>query len=459
MVARTESLRARLWLSGLVGTMAASVAVAALLGAAFERSVLGHFDRRLADELLTLAGLVTSDAGGVARMRGEPLDTRYARALSGHYWWVETAGQDYRSRSLWDSDLALSVDSGATGRLHFQSMTGPLSQSLRVASQEIRLPNVLQPVTIGVAGDATATLAEIARFRWMAGIAGALVAAALLLVFLVQVAFGLRPLREITQTLEALRNGQAHEVETDRFPGEIRPLAEELNAVLAHNERMVARARAGVGDLAHALKTPLSVLLASAQRGDSALPATVDNQVRRMRQDIDRHLAISVPADRQSRTNLAVVVDSLVRMLSSVYADRGIRFQGEVNPSLEFHGGHADLEDMLGNLLDNACKWAHGRVSIVADVAGDLLRLSVLDDGPGIPGSEKDAALRRGQRLDESTPGSGLGLSIVVALAESYGGRLILETPDRGGLSATLELPGALAPPDRRVPKRHRFID
>ncbi len=440
---KSRSLRTRLVLSGLAGMLLSAVVVAALLGAAFERSVLAAFDRRLADDLLTVAGLVTADGRDRVRMRGEPLDSRYARALSGHYWRVSADGQAFRSTSLWDSDLpqpAMPVV-GQVG-IAYVNGPGPLDQTLRIASREIDVPGVAAPVRISVASDVGETLADVARFRVMAGVAGALVAAALLAALLAQATFGLRPLREITQALEALRSGRARKLQSARFPREIRPLADELNAVLEHNDRMVERARTGAGDLAHALKTPLSVMLAAADRGDANLGTIVADQVVRIRENVDRHLAVSVPADRQSRTRLTDVVQAVVAMLSSVHGDRSLVFDVDLAPELEFHGSRADLEDMLGNLLDNACKWARRTVRVSATLDGGELAVAVSDDGPGVPEAALSTILQRGKRLDEATPGSGLGLAIVSALADSYGGRLELSPAGESGLRATLVLPG-----------------
>jgi signal transduction histidine kinase len=445
MAGETGSLRSRLLWSGVAGIVLAAVAVAAILGAAFERALLGSFDRRLTDDLLTVAGQVTADGGDEARMRGEPLDTRYARVFSGHYWVVNSAGREFHSRSLWDATLPAARESAVeTGATAFATISGPLGQTLRMASRSIRLPGVASTVSLRVASDVSATLSDIARFRLMAGLAGALVAAALLLVLVLQAAYGLRPLGEIAQALGALRSGKARKLDADRFPREIRPLADELNAVLVHHQRMVERARTGAGDLAHALKTPLSVMLAAAERGDPELARVVDEQVLRIRHDVDRHLAVSTPADRQSRTKVAEVTASLVSLLSAVYVERRIVFKVEADDALVFRGDRADLEDMLGNILDNASKWAREQVAVTVGLYDDQLLISVTDDGPGIPGSDFDVVLRRGTRLDQGTPGSGLGLSIAAALATSYGGELSLRRAEPTGLLAVLRLPGAI---------------
>jgi signal transduction histidine kinase len=446
MARGTASLRSRLLVSGLLGMLVAAVAVAAMLGAAFERSVMGALDRRLTDDMYTIAGQVAADGDGRARLRQEPPDARYARVFSGHYWVVQQADREFRSRSLWDAGFpanAWPADAAPTRR-QFVDFAGPLGQSLRAATQVLDVPGVDGPVRIIVASDIDETLAEIASFRLKAGIAGACVAAALLLLLAAQASYVLRPLGQITEALRSLQNGESRRLEVERFPREIRPLAAELDAVLGHHRRMVERARAGAADLAHALKTPLSVMLAAAGRPDATLGTVVGEQVARMQRDIDRHLAVATPADHRSRTAVGEVVDALIRLLSGIHAERGLEFEIDVPDGDVFRGNRPDLEDMLGNLMDNACKWAQARVLVQANMEGEQLAIAVSDDGPGIAEADLGEVGKRGVRLDEQTPGSGHGLSIVSALAESYGGELVLERASPSGLRAELLLPGSV---------------
>lgn len=442
-----DSLRARLVLSGVVAVLLAAGAVAAVLGTAFERAVVDAFERRLIDDLAMLAGLVTADTDGAARLRSEPLDTRYANALSGHYWVARHGSQLFRSRSLWDADLSIAPDEGALAAgqtATFRNIDGPLDQTLRTASQAVTIAGVDGPVYLLVASDVGGTLNAIVRFQILAALAGAIVAAALVLVLFVQTSYGLRPLRRIREALETFQRGESQQLDGQFFPAEIRPLAEELNSLLLHHERMVARARTGAGDLAHALKTPLSVLLAAAERDDTNITSLVAEQVQRMRTSIDRHLSVTTPVDSQSRADVAAVALSLQRMFAQVYRDRDLEFELRFDAGLRFHGSEDDLEDMLGNLLDNACKWAHRNVGVQAAMRDTgMLCIVVTDDGPGIAGDDIDGALARGARLDEKVPGSGLGLSIVATLAASYGGEFRLERLQDAGLRATLQLPGS----------------
>jgi signal transduction histidine kinase len=349
---------------------------------------------------------------------------------------------------LWDASLTLPQPGPPRAddrKIRFQDIPGPTGQTLRSAAQVIQIAGVRQPVQVLAASDVGSTRASVSRFRLMAGLAGALVAAGLMLVLFVQAAYGLRPLRHLARALELLRRGESRRLDADRFPREIRPLAEEHNALLAHHERMVERARGAAGDLAHGLKTPLSVLLAAAERGDPDLGAVVARQVARMKTGIDRQLALATVAGTRSRTPLGAVADDLGAMLSSAYAERRLVFHSTIDPRLRFHGSREDLEDMLGNLIDNACKWAHGRVGLGATLSGDTVTIAVEDDGPGIAEEELPHALERGVRLDERAPGHGLGLSIVSTLAASYGGTLTLQRCTPTGLRATLALPGSLA--------------
>ncbi|MEQ8990998.1 MAG: hypothetical protein RLO46_04125, partial [Pseudomonadales bacterium] len=240
---RIQSLRLRVVVSGLAGVLVSALTVALVLGAAFERALLDAFDRRLETDLLTVAGQVTSDGDRRARMRAEPLDSRYVRVFSGHYWMVSEPGRTYQSRSLWDGALTVPAPEPGAG-IQFRSTDGPLGQQLRSASQVLRVGGVTEPVVVTVASEVAGTLADIRRFRLLAGLAGAAVAAALLLLILVQARYALGPpLRRITDELELLRRGALSRLDTATLPSEIRPLADELNALLDHQGRMLARAR------------------------------------------------------------------------------------------------------------------------------------------------------------------------------------------------------------------------
>jgi signal transduction histidine kinase len=263
-----------------------------------------------------------------------------------------------------------------------------------------------------------------------------------------QVRFGLAPLRAMRQNLAQIRSGEAERLDGDQ-PEEIRPLQKELNALIQSNREIVDRARTHVGNLAHALKTPLSVISNEARTQEGPLASKVVEQAEIMRTHITHHLDRARVAGRSSVigdiTDVDQALQALKRTLDRLYEERGLDVGVTSIPGLKFQGEKQDFEEMVGNLLDNACKWAGSRVK--AEVrrtdGGKRFRVIVDDDGPGLTEAERAKVVKRGQRLDESKPGSGLGLSIVAELAHLYKGRFELEASPEGGLRATLELPAA----------------
>lgn len=261
---------------------------------------------------------------------------------------------------------------------------------------------------------------------------------------------GLNPFRHLRETLAAVRKGEQARV-TGPYPTEIRPLIDELNGLLESREASIRRALGTAGDLAHGLKTPLALLTQEADRlrtaGDHASADAIAQQVERMARQVDYHLAraraASSGAAGTTRTDLAVAVEGLVRTLRTLHAAKSLEFQMELAPDLAARVQREDLDEILGNLLDNACKWAAGRVRLEAARSGNALVVTVDDDGPGLPDDLRVAVLERGVRADEAAPGSGLGLAIVRDLAELYGGSIALEASPIGGLRARLTLPAA----------------
>ena len=434
-----RSLRLRLLVSGAVGVLLASFAVAWWLGQAFTEASERAFDRDLADELQTLIVLgEVNDRGGFV-LQSEPEDQHYAQLYSGHYWRVVAGDRQFQSRSLWDGSLNVVLPQEA-GRPSVREVQGPRDETLRVLVQAVRYPGSKAPVVFLVAADRAELSAEAADFRLLAGGAVAVVAVTLLLLLALQVGFALRPLNRLADTAARVRRGEAASFPTAGLPSEVAPLANHLNELLEHHDRSVQRARTAAQDLAHALKTPLTVLSLEAQRPDAGLPAQVLAQVANMRASVDRHLGRGVAADARSRTPVAPVVDALLALMQRVHRERGVVFERVPGEDTVFAGSREDLEEMLGNLLDNAGKWAESRVAVRIVPAGQRLRIEVGDDGPGLPADALQAVTTRGVRLDERKPGSGLGLAIVQDVSEGYGGRLTLQSGSPG-LLAILELP------------------
>jgi signal transduction histidine kinase len=306
---------------------------------------------------------------------------------------------------------------------------------------------------VSVAGDDTEIFDETRSFDYYLGGTFTALGIVLLLTTVFQVRFGLAPLKRISESIADIRSGRAERLEGE-FPVEIAPLARETNALIDANREIVERARTHVGNLAHAIKTPLSVIVneAGAHPADP-FAAKVMEQADVMRDQVAHHLERARIAARVSVvatvTEVAPAIEALRRTMEKIHRGRGIVVEAEADPSAKFRGERQDLEEMVGNLVDNACKWAASRVFIEVLVeaphqasAGPRLHIIVDDDGRGLSEAERTQVSRRGQRLDESKPGSGLGLSIVTELAALYGGSLSLGRAPTGGLRAELVLPG-----------------
>jgi signal transduction histidine kinase len=378
--------------------------------------------------------------------------------LSGWYWQItrtDTDKPDVRaSRSLWDKKLPKLDERGielSAAGIRVAYVDGPEGQSLRMVERPVDL-GADGKFLVGVAGDASEIFDETRSFDYYLGSTFTALGIVLLLTTIFQVRFGLAPLKRISESIADIRSGRAERLEGE-FPVEIAPLARETNALIDANREIVERARTHVGNLAHAIKTPLSVIVNEATaHGNDLFARKVLEQTDVMRDQVAHHLERARIAARVSTvgtvTEVAPSIEALQRTMEKIHRDRGIVIEVKADRNAKFRGERQDLEEMAGNLVDNACKWASSRVfiEVLAGPAepglGPTLRLIVDDDGRGLSAAERAQVSRRGQRLDESKPGSGLGLSIVVDLAALYGGNLSLGNAPIGGLRAELTLPG-----------------
>lgn len=456
---RIGTLTTRLVAVAVVWIVAALVAGGFLLAALFQAHVERGFDRRLDTLLEALVAVTDADTGaeGVIRVLGPQGDPRFDQPYSGLYWQInEGAKIRLASRSLWDKTLALK-DVPATANpegvaVRRYEAAGPREQRLRVIERDITLEEAGPVLRYAVAGDLAQVDAEFRPFLvtliWSLSVLGVGLVAAVL----IQVYIGLRPLDRLREALGKVRSGAADRLEGD-FPSEVQTLVDEANLLISHIGEVVERARTHVGNLAHALKTPLSVLANEADRTEGPLAEVVTRETRAMQERIGHHLARARTAATAGvlgqRAELTPALDGLGRTLRKMYEDKGLTIQitcpddGEKR-GLAFRGDAHDLEEMLGNLMENACKWAVAKVRISAVPTGSgRLRITVEDDGPGLKPDQRATVLARGQRLDESVPGSGLGLAIVSEIAGLYDGELSLGDAELGGLSATLDLPQA----------------
>lgn len=457
---RVSSLAFRLFLWATGWTVVILIVTGIVLSTLYRNAVERAFDRRLDVYLRTLVADVASPEEGNDKFPqsiGEPL---FDLPLSGWYWQVarldSAKPEVHSSRSLWDSNFPRLPDNGqsstSSGGYRQGYAQGPEEVRLRLAERTIDLGDDGRYL-ISVAGDASEIDNEMRSFDRVIGATFGALAIALLLTTALQVRFGLSPLKRISESLAAIRSGRAERLQ-GVFPVEIAPLARETNALIDANREIVERARTHVGNLAHALKTPLSVLVnEAAARADDPLAQKVREQTDIMRDQVARQLERARLAARSTVVGALIdvspVVTALARTMEKLHRDRDIAIAVDVPEQARFSGEQHDLEEMIGNLVDNACKWAQSRVAVevVADrFEGDgkpRVRIIVDDDGPGLSPSEREQVALRGRRLDESKPGSGLGLSIVVELAGLYGGVLTLGTAPIGGLRAELALPGA----------------
>jgi signal transduction histidine kinase len=452
---RANSLALRLFLSATTWTVIILFVTGLVLSTVYRQAVERAFDRRLGVYLRVLVADLAApeEAAGdkSPSTLGEPL---FELPLSGWYWQVtrlDPGKTDVRSsRSLWDGGLP-HLEGSTEGEASREGyVDGPEGQRLRLLERTIDLGDEIGRYLVAVAADATEISDEQRSFDRALAVTFSLLAIVLLLTHVFQVQFGLAPLKRISESLAAIRSGRAERLE-GKFPDEIAPLARETNALIEANKEIVERARTHVGNLAHALKTPLSVLVNEATaRKDDPLTGKVMEQAEIMRDQIARHLERARLAARStvlgSITDVEPVVSALVKTMEKIHHERAIAIDTRVEAGVRFRGERADLEEMIGNLVDNACKWADARVSVgvTRDGAGTQnLRVTVDDDGRGLSPAEREQVAKRGQRLDESKPGSGLGLSIVTELAALYGGSLRLGAAPSGGLRAELILPAA----------------
>jgi signal transduction histidine kinase len=448
------SLRFRLLVAAAVSILAALALAAAGLAWLFERHVERWLDAELEIQLNQLVAGLRASSTGLIESGNAPADPRFSAPLSGLYWQVriEPGGQVLRSRSLWDYELklpSLEVDD----RLHHSRLTGPGGSTLYVLQRRVRLPQGLGGGTAqaAVGLDAGELRAAVWRF------AGALVPFLFLICVLlvaaswVQVGVGLRPLDAMRKALGDIRSGRRRRLGSG-FPKEVQPLASEIDGLLDARDAQVEKARQRAADLAHGLKTPLQVLAGETERlrsnGAAQAAGNIEDIAAMMQRHIDRHLTRTriAPPSHRAAANIGDVIDRVVGVVRRTPYGARLDWSVAVRGALHARIDRDDLAEALGNLVENAARHACSRVEVTAARKGDMVELTVGDDGPGIPKAKREKALRRGERLDAPGSGAGLGLAIVLDIAEAYGARLSFEE-DAPGLCATLSVPLATPEP------------
>jgi signal transduction histidine kinase len=429
------ALAAGLWVAGGLGAAAWFVTGVAV------RQVEAAFDARLAGLLDAAVAAAATDADGRVVVAREPAGADFERPFGGAYWQVTAPdGSVATSRSLWDQ--ALPAAAGGHDGVLLRDMPGPRGEMLRVAERDLLLPGATAPVHVAVALARAETEAEIARLRTILLLTFALLGAGLVAGVVGMVVAGLAPLRRVSRALAEIRDGRRERLAIEA-PAEIAPLVAEVDGLIAANRATVERARSHLGNLAHALKTPLAVLRNALDRAAPDLPAA-RAEAAALERLVHHHLARARTAALASAAAGAApleVATSVAGALRRLFAERGLAIEVSGDAALRVRMDPQDLTEMLGNLMENACGWANSRVGVSVAAAGPEVTVTVSDDGPGLPEEARDAALGRGVRLDEREAGSGLGLAIVAELAALHGGSLELGRAAEGGLLAALRLP------------------
>jgi signal transduction histidine kinase len=410
------------------------------------------FDQRLLVYANTLASNLVGP-GDPDRDLGPIGDPRFELPLSGWYWQVArpnaVLGEIRSSKSLFGGQLPnLASGDNRFGQIRRGYGRAPDERSLRIIERDIDLGEDGRYI-IRVAGPADEIDSAVRDFIFALTVTFALLGIGLGFTTLLQIRFGLRPLANLRSALGAIRRGEAERI-AGEYPRDIAPLAGELNLLLDTNREILERARTQVGNLAHALKTPLSIIMNEAENAPEDVAARVREQATTMRDQVnyylDRARAAALAGTLGTLTEAEPVIAGLARTFAKIYRDKDLEVELAIPPDLRFRGEKQDLEEMAGNLIDNASKWAAHKVEVSVEIVREddrpRFRLLIDDDGPGLPEAAREEVLKRGRRLDETKPGSGLGLSIVSDLAALYRGSLRLDASPTGGLRAILELPG-----------------
>lgn len=437
--------------------LAVLIVTGAALSSFFQRAALEQFQQTVNDIAEGLyAGTTVQKDGTVSPP--PYTDARAMRTYSGRYWQIaEPAPGDIRpltrSLSLW-TDKRIEPPPGGVERLAttmgkpvFYDTKGPQGEPLRAAAIMALVPGRTEPLIFMAAQDRRPVDHAARQFATLTAFALVALGLGIVVAVFLQVRFGLQPLFGLGREIAEVRKGKVQRL-VGVYPREIAPVADEMNALLEHNTEVVERQRTHVGNLAHALKTPLAVITGEAERHPGELAETVRAQAAIMKGQVDHHLKRARAAVRAQalgeRTLVDPAIDELATMLERVFQDKGVEIDWRAPEDLCFLGEKQDLLEIIGNLMENACKWSKRRVRIAAEPTGaGRFRLSVEDDGPGLPDDKRAEMLKRGVRLDETAPGTGLGLSIVDELARAYGGKVSLDRSAMGGLKVDVDLPQA----------------
>ncbi|WOR13738.1 sensor histidine kinase [Hyphomonas sp. FCG-A18] len=452
------SLARRLLIGALLWSLIVVAGGVVTITAVYRAEAINLLDDELDTTLITLSRAVDPLDDGTGRVQDiedkRPPDPRFETPLSGRYWAIIATdengnpGADIRSRSVWDGNIPISEPLARAalaqpGLIVRGTEQGPAEEPVRVALQALIFPDRATPILFMASADISASNEGANRLGTILVVAMLTLAGGTLVAMALALRLALRPLDRVQADITDVRAGRLASLTGD-YPSEVQPLTEELNKLLEHNRSVVDRARTHVGNLAHALKTPLAVLRNEAT-GKEQLDDVVRRQTLHMQTNVEHYLKRAQAAARaetlNARTPLEPSVERLVRTFSKLFGHEGKTISAQNIPSVHLRIEQQDLEEMLGNLMENACKWAKSRIDVSARSGENgLMEIYIDDDGPGLPLEQREKAIKRGVRLDETAPGTGLGLSIVADIADMNSGRLTLSDSPIGGLRATISL-------------------
>ncbi len=444
-----KSIRLRFVIITLAGLTAALALAFWFFVAIFNANFQARLDSELTGHLNRLAASIEFTANGELHIQEIPSDNRFFVPYSGLYWQIDEIGHDtqLRSESLFDFALPVPADEHDAGDIHRYRLPGPDNTEVIVQERRIIVsaPGGVRNLRIAVAQDAAAL--DTATNDFAMAILPYIAALAVILALFsgVQLSFGFRPLVKLTRELKELKEKRTERL-SDNYPTELRPLVNEVNSLLDSQKEAMDRARARAADLAHGLKTPLTVLsgnaLQLAERGDAEMAAELEHLSETMLTHVNHELVRSrlapTPAQRTSDAELYAIITPLIRTLKHTPKGEALEWTQSIQKDLMLPVDPHDLRELMGNILENACKWAKHRVAISATRLGGQVLVVTRDDGPGAPPEKISTMTKRGVRLDHKTPGTGLGLSIVREITENYGIELIIDNHDDGGLRVTL---------------------
>lgn len=436
-----RSISMRLLLAALLMVLLALPIAGSLLSYHYRASAIHAFDERLEATLNVVIAGVTYDAVNEQLSYDRALgDPRFSQAYSGWYWQITDQGDHtVTSRSLWDQRLPVINNQQVSAR----SLTGPRGQPLRVVERDIYLAPLETPLHISVAAQDDVLQEDIQQFQYLMWLGLLGLGVLLLGVLALQVRWGLAPLRRMNANLRDVEQGRVEQMDT-RLPDELATLATSMNAVLARDQRLIERGRHTAGNLAHALKTPLSVMRLLVKQLPQESRAYWDVELSRMDSAVRHHLARASAAGEGvhlAPVNLHDALSAMMTGLARLAQRRHIDLRQTWDANSTVHMDTQDLQELVGNLLDNALRWAQSEVHISLQTSGRMLLLTVSDDGPGMTSQECQEAVQRGKRLDEQRSENGLGLAIVSDLIALYSGQMRLQRSAMGGLEVVVELP------------------